>query len=293
MITYHVFGFDLASAISLPELLPVKSAVRPDVSIRLGQVEEIQANVDGTDHYAGHASTIFSYRGVARFLVRNGNEIVVEPAAHADQTLMRVCLLGPVLAALVHQRGLLVLHASAVSIGDRASVFLGGKTWGKSTLAACLASRGNDVVADDVVAVDTSGRPRVFPGVPQLKLWPTAAEALGLDPHRLPRSQPGLEKRAYRIHERFARDAVELERVYVLDVGDRLQIDSLDRREAFTELVSHSYFVKFLAGFGTSIIHFKQCTELVKAVPVFRIIRPRTLTQLNKTAELLEAHSSQ
>ena len=45
MDTYHVFGFDVESDISLPELPPAQSTVRPVVSIRLGQVEKFQANV--------------------------------------------------------------------------------------------------------------------------------------------------------------------------------------------------------------------------------------------------------
>jgi len=293
MDTYHVFGFDVESDISLPELPPAQSTVRPVVSIRLGQVEKFQANVDGTQHYASHDQILFSYDGVARFRVTKGREIVVDAQSPADAMLLRVCLLGPALGALLHQRGVLVLHASAVYVGGAASVFLGGSGWGKSTLAAFLRARGNGLLSDDIVAVEASEDPRILPGIPQMKLWPPSVEALGIDPATLPRLHPGLEKRAYKVDDRLQIGPVGLGRVYVLDTGDRLAVERLGRAEAFSELVRHTYLLKYLASSGTSVAHFRQCADLVKAVPIYRIVRPPVLAQLGEVAELLEGHSHQ
>ena len=293
MDTYHVFGIDVESDISLPELPPARSTVRPVVSIRLGQVEKFQANVDGTQHHASHEQILFSYDDVARFRVTNGREIVVDTQSGADAMLLRVCLLGPVLAALLHQRRVLVLHASAVSIGGAASVFLGASGWGKSTLAAFLRARGNDLLADDIVAVEACGHLRILPGIPQMKLWPSSAEALGIDPDKLPRVQPGLAKRAYKVDDQFQIGPADLGRVYVLDTGDRLAVERLGRAEAFAELVRHTYLSKFLASSGASVAHFRQCADLAKTVPIFRLVRPPILTQLGEVADLLEGHSCQ
>jgi hypothetical protein len=81
--------------------------------------------------------------------------------------------------------------------------------------------------------------------------------------------------------------------VYVLDTGDRLAVERLGRGEAFSELVRHTYLLKYLAGSGTSVAHFRQCADLVKVVPIYRMVRPPLLAQLNEVAELLEGHCHQ
>ena len=62
--------------------------------------------------------------GTGRVLVRNGNEITVQPDAGASGNLNAI-LTGPILAVLWHQRGLLPLHASVVVIDGRAVALCG------------------------------------------------------------------------------------------------------------------------------------------------------------------------
>jgi hypothetical protein len=113
--------------------------------------------------------------GIGTFLVRDGREILVDPDPDAGDALLQLALLGPVLAALLQQRGDLVLHASAVEIDGAAVGFLGGRGAGKSTMAAALLRRGYPLLTDDILAVSLEdGSPRVLPGFPQLKLWPDA-----------------------------------------------------------------------------------------------------------------------
>src|SRR5205085_11497996 len=91
------------------------------------------------------------------FLMRAGREIVVDPAEGVSGDVLRLYLLGPVLALALHQRGWLMLHASAVAMGQQAVAFLGGSGWGKSTMAGVLHQRGHALVADDFVAVPAEG----------------------------------------------------------------------------------------------------------------------------------------
>ncbi len=83
------------------------------------------------------------WHSVATFLVREGRLVTVDPAPGIDQGTLRIFLLGPVLAALLRQRGYLVLHASAVAYSGGAAAFLGLSGRGKSTLAAALHARSS------------------------------------------------------------------------------------------------------------------------------------------------------
>jgi len=64
-----------------------------------------------------------------------------------------VYLLGPVLGFVLRLRGITCLHASAISVGDRAVVLLGPAGAGKSTTAAAFAKLGYPVLSDDVLAL--------------------------------------------------------------------------------------------------------------------------------------------
>ena len=101
---------------------------------------------------------LLSFRDVGRFLVRRGgSEIAVDLDPCFDPRLLALPLLGPVVAILLHRRGYLVLHGSAIELNGEAAVFLGDKGAGKSTTAASLVARGASLIADDVVAVGLQG----------------------------------------------------------------------------------------------------------------------------------------
>jgi hypothetical protein len=180
------------------------------------------------------------------------------------------------------------LHASAVALDGGAVAFLGGPGWGKSTLAAALYARGHGILADDVTAVDAdAGSPMVFPGFPQLKLWPEAAAALGDAPETLPRIHPMLEKRARPAGRGFPEAPLPLRRIHVLARGPAHEIEPLRPQEALLELVRHSYCARLLQALDARR-HFLHCARLANCVPVCRLKGERSLSALPDLAHLVE-----
>jgi hypothetical protein len=275
----------------LPELSPGNEG-SPDVIIRIGRVERFEPNIEERNHRADVDDIRFSYDKVGRFRVRRGSEIVVAPAPDADNRFLRVCLLGPVLAALLHQRGLLVLHGSAITIGGLAIAFLGGKGWGKSTLAAYMQTRGHGFLTDDVVAVkaDYTGAIELIPGFPHLKLWPNSAAYLGMDPEKMVRLHPDLDKRGHRLDCGFSMESLEVGSIYVLDIGEREEIERIGPKDALIEMVRHTYLYRYLEPTGTASLHLQQCGKVVNSVPVYYLRRQPSLIRLPEIAGLLEDH---
>ena len=72
--------------------------------------------------------------------LEEGRRVFYDAAEGEDMSLVRSCLLGPVAAGMMRQRGYLPLHASAVAPGPKAPVvaMLGWCGWGKSSTAAAL-----------------------------------------------------------------------------------------------------------------------------------------------------------
>jgi hypothetical protein len=291
MFSYTAYGLGIHSFLPLPELIAAEQ--KADVVFRFGKVNG--ANLETLDQARSFKATsdeaYYSLEGVGEFLVRRGREVIIEPSPGADERAVRLCLLGPLLALILHQRQRLVLHASAVADGDAAIVFLGGHGWGKSTLAAALHLRGHKMLADDVTAIRMdSEHPIVLPAFPQFKLWPNAVTALGENPEALPVLQPDFAKRAFRVTGCFPRGPLPLKHIYVLATGEHLEIESLRPHEALLELIRHSYAARFgkqlLQATGMAT-HFKQCARLVQNARVHRFRRPASLSFIDEHASML------
>ena len=259
------------------------------MTIRFGRVDiaQTQTPVNGL-LWAGEDEACLSFDRIGSFLVRQGREIVVDPAPGEDERWVRNAVMGPVMGTLLYQRGWLTLHASSTSVGSRAVAFMADRGWGKSTMAAAMVTRGHGLVADDVTAIKTDGNgPVVTPGYPLLKLWPEAAASVNEDPATLPEIAPGSYKRNLRARRRFSSAPLPLGCIYVLDRGDALEIEPLRLQEALKELIRNTYGRELLQA-ARPASHLQQCADVVNSVPVRRLRRPYSLEALPDVVRLVE-----
>jgi hypothetical protein len=291
--SYTAYGLGIRSSLALPELEAGDGTA--DAVVRRGKLAARPAPATGLEmsaHVTAERAR-FSWPDVGTFLVADGTRIIADAAPCVPESVLRLYVLGPALATLLRQRGLLVLHASAVSIAGEAVAFLGGPGWGKSTAAAALHARGHAVVADDVIAVaPAAGGPVVLPGFPWLKLWPDVSRAIGEVPERLPRVHPGLEKRELRVPRGFWQAPLPLRCLYVLGEGETLEAEPLTRQQALVELLRHSYGARALHGVKTDS-HFRQSAAVAGRVPVRRLRNRRSLATLTDVARLIEGDLAQ
>jgi hypothetical protein len=174
MFSYAVYGLHIHSDLPLRGLMVSEGRTGVDACIRLGRVNNLPSKAKPREGCcdATAEEAYFFWEGEGRFLVRGGREIIVEPAPGVDERVLRSVLLGVALGVLLHQRGLLTLHASAVVINGGAVAFIGRKGEGKSTMAAAFYARDSGVLADDIVAClrHDAGRPMVLPGTYPTKI---------------------------------------------------------------------------------------------------------------------------
>ncbi len=184
MFHYRAFELTFASAIELPDIVPLQAAPpQADVTIRLGAVPDALPGQQDRESWFQTTPdrTLLHIDEVGRYLIEDGARITVAPVATADPDMVRLFLLGSATGALLYQRGLLPLHGSAVEADGGAMVFVGPQGIGKSTLAAHFGQRGYRILGDDVcvVAVGLDGELQVLPAFPKLRLCPDALERLG------------------------------------------------------------------------------------------------------------------
>jgi hypothetical protein len=299
MYDYFAYGLVIRSVVPLPELVP---AAHPpgvesgDVVLRLGPVPSRPTQLDatGVGFRADRDEACHVHDKVGAFLVRGGREIVVEPAPGVEDRVLRLSILGPALGLVLHQRGLLVLHASVVGRDGAALAVIGSNGWGKSTIAAALHARGYALVSDDLAAIrlDADG-PTVLAGHPQVKLWPEAATLLGQAPDALPLLHPAFDKRGWRPVEGFSTEPRRLAALFVVAPGAEPAVEAIAPREACLELLTHWYGQRFGGGLlrpGDAAGHLRQCAALAGSVPMHRLRRSGGSATLLHLAGLVDEH---
>lgn len=289
---YRVFGLQIASEIPCPELL--EGTGTPEVRITYGPIPTALADVHqaGVGYQAGAGQVLLSVEGVARFWIRDGQAIVVEPAAQSDDASVRLFLLGAACGTLLLQRGVLPLRGCAVQGPQGCIAFVGQTGTGKSTLAAALLRRHYTLVSDDICAMTfgADGVPLVAPGYPYLKLWPDALAYLGHDPQQYPRLRPALEKRLCHVIDTFCLQALVLQRVYILaptQLSGRA-VQRLTPREGMMALQMLTYQQMLLDVLGQRALHFRHCGRVVRRVPLAKVTWPASPLDLEPLVDLLE-----
>ncbi|OIO67620.1 MAG: hypothetical protein COW18_02480 [Zetaproteobacteria bacterium CG12_big_fil_rev_8_21_14_0_65_54_13] len=286
---YNAFGLNIHSHIELPALPPAIGEVTADVFISIGPVSAsgLEKPNKATPFYQSAENILWlNVPDIARFLVRDGNSIVVDPYSGSDEQSIRLYLLGSCMGAILHQRGVLVMHGNAVRFGDRCVVFAGHSGAGKSTLAAAFHKRGHEILADDVCAIDAEGH--VAPSFPQLKLWQDAAKRLSIDTDELNRIRLQVEKYAYPL-DNPAMEHLPVAAIYILNSHNRdeFEIESIRGMQKFNPLKNNTYRVGYLDGLGLKAEHLGLCSKLAGRIHLSRITRPNHGFKLDELVEMI------
>jgi hypothetical protein len=290
---YIAYGLLIDSELELPELgEPVRSEGLPHVEISLSPVPRCEEIDDGKDRHVlwVDPKTFWLHiRDVAHYLVSEGQSISIMAEPGADEGFIRGFLLGSVSGALLLQRGYLVLHGNAIRIGDGCMICVGESGAGKSTLAAAFAKRGFDVLADDVVAIDSASC--AVPGYPRIKLWQDAADLLGISTEGLMRVFPDTDKYSLPITLVDQSRRLPVRWIYQLGsdevIGVRVEtITGLDR---FRLLRENTYRHEFLQGSNLLAEHLHQCSRLASHSHLSKVTRPRTGASLDVLMDMLIA----
>ncbi len=290
--TYRLFGLDLRSEMDLAGLAPQVDGGRADVEIAFGPVP-------ASDHHGYRATeegTLLAVAKVGRYLISEGR-ILIDPAPGASERNVRLFLLGSAIGALLHQRGLLPLHANAIDIDGRAVAFSGHSGAGKSTIAAWFHDRGHTILADDVCVIgfDDSGRALAYPGIPRLRLWREALEASGRDAQAYARSFDDTDKYDVPTLNEAGAEPMPLAAIYLLrkaeEAGGSAEIERLKGVEAVDTLVSNTYRGGYLNMIGRTREHLSACVRVARAVPVFRAQRLWGFDRFDEQARRLSDHA--
>jgi hypothetical protein len=283
---YGAFGLNILSDLLLPEL-PAHAS---------GDLSPSPAHVTASNHQdwpplmANEHSTPslqmatgdwrLELEGIGWFRAQEGETLSYErwDDSVSDRDL-RTFLVTSGLAALLIQRGALVLQGTTLVRNGQAVMLLGTPASGKSTLACCLQQDGWQLLSSELSVMNEQGL--VWPGLQQLKLWHDSAAALGLDWAQLPLVRRGLKRYALLPPEaEVSFQAAPLEMIYILSRRNskkdaqesEIQTRRLERQAvALLRLRNNAYQPRVYRGMDQEANLFLQASALARRVPIYSL----------------------
>jgi hypothetical protein len=220
MFYYWAYGMNIESEMEFPEMLPYKGE-SIDLSIRLGKapasipdppLKEVGSMQMSASHYRLELP-------ICTYYVKEGKEIIIDIKPNADDKSLRLFLLCNAMAAALHQRNQVALHAGAV-VTDKGLVVVSGHSGaGKSTTISALRQKGYAPFADDVVILSLQEEKIVgIASYPIVKLWQDSIDKLQLEgiseDHRIREQIP---KYVHSFHEEFSKEPMVVKEIFILE----------------------------------------------------------------------------
>lgn len=295
----RIAGLSVSSDVELPGLYDdTAEHDAPDVSIAAAAVPATLDGAVSTGPTWAMREDEFLLRipGVARFRLSSGRTVAYEAEPGAETDDIAAFLLGTVFGVLLHQRGLVVLHASAVEVEGRAALFLGASGAGKSTLAAALVQRGRRLIADDfcVISLRADGQPLVCPDGRLPKLWTQSIAQLDLTDRQGPPVRGRLSKfYMQRMGAPALAEPLPTGPVYALRDDRaplRFGIEQPNIVDAALVVRQNAYRPRLVAQMDQGAAYLQVAAAIANHGGVFLLTRPMDFAAMPATLDALEQH---
>ena len=222
--------------------------------------------------------------GAWRIVVRDGAHPAEAQRMHLSIATHR-CLLA---TGRVH------VHAAAVFLDGRVSLFVGDRGAGKSTISLWLASRGGKILSDDHVVLRRSGRRFWVSGCEETSRVTPKTEAFVFSRPLAIEAQDfsGSWKKEFRVADFFPsvpfRD-YPVHRIFFSRVGARFRVTPISPQRATLELIEKTRRAFRFADAMDYREFLDYWTTLAEGVPAFELELSPDLRELDRLARLLRS----
>lgn len=225
-----------------------------------------------------------------------GNEINV--AWRDEGTSFEHYLQTVGLSLWLEMRGILCIHANAIETERGVIGIIAPSQTGKTTLTAALAVRGMGMMSDDMMAIHkTTEGLKVFPGWPQVRMWPEVAQHFVRDIETLQRVHHRFEKRIVesgtQSELRFSSKSGRLKRLYLLDRTDsndsEIRIEQLSASESMIVLLQNSMLADAYRSLNVEKDRLDRLASMLESVEIKRITYPSGKEHLVNICKSIEA----
>lgn len=266
---HRAFGLRIASSSTLaPYFEEVGEPLDGDIDLR------VEAGEGGL---RTPESLEMEWPGLVRVHAQAGRRIWVTPVGRLSERAVAEMICGPVIAVALAQRGLFVLHGSAVEIGGRVVAMCGHSGAGKSTMAAMFAAVGARSFSDDVTPLATDADAAGVEAV----AGPTLAKLAAIPPAARPfLRELGAEALGEKtlcawVNAALPGERAPLAAVLLVEDAPEVSLVPLRGQEALSELLRFSFCLT-TGGARRQAQHLQAAAHIAAQVPVMRWQRSRS-----------------
>lgn len=288
---YLASGLTVRSDMPLPGLTAVDVIGEPDLVVQAADVPDRLPDVaaQGSTWWLARDRLLLDIPAVIRLLLTGGSLVEYRLADGVTAADAAVFVTGTALGLALHQRGRMVLHASAVQVGEGAVLFCGPSGAGKSTLAAALATAGYALVCDDLCAIDWENAtvPSVHRDGRRMKLWENAVDRLGVAERRGEPIRPALRK-FFVDPPQVAAPLLPVIGLYVLREvrpPHRAGVEEANLVDAALLIRAAAYRQRLVTELGQADRYFAAAAAMMRRARVFNLTRPLDFAELPATVD--------
>ena len=289
------FGLLITSDIRLP-IHQAPTASISDINITKGTppLSLNQVSAKGALFESNSSEYLLKVPGTGDFHISNGKDIIYHMTDPELTNNVVTHILASCMAAVLHQRGDIVLHASGIIINGGVILFGGPSGVGKSTAATMMSKSGYPLISDDVTVLRKEGNSyKAWPGYPFSRLWQDSLQNLDI-------SSVGLEtsiksKNKYIVPSEKKNFPCDLNvgvkvnslLLITLNGSDTYSLQQIKAGQAIIAVSEIIFRKKMCIATNGSDYFFQQLTSLAKYLDIYEFNRPFTQWKPNELKELI------
>jgi hypothetical protein len=294
MFFYWAYGLEIVSELEFPEMYPY-AVKKPDLEIKFGKVPAMLTGpeVIAKEKFFISPTEYLIHLPICSYYVKEGASITIELKENADLPSVRLFLLTNAMAAVLHQRSKVALHAGAIQTDKGLVVICGESGAGKSTTISALQQKGYKIFVDDVLVLERAGAKVVgVAAYPTLKLWDDTIEklALGVIPEEQ-KLRESVNKYRVSFQEDFTTRTTPLYKIFYLrkeEAKNSIEVTKKDGLEAFKILYSQLYRTSMINNTQSQVILFERLNQAVNQTNLIEVARPLDGNSIDEIVQTIE-----
>jgi len=294
MYTYWAYGLEVVSELEFPEMYPY-AVKMPDLEIKFGKVPAMLTGheVIANEKFFISPTEYLIHLPICSYYVKEGASIIIELKENADLPSVRLFLLTNAMAAVLHQRNKVALHAGAIQTEKGLVVICGESGAGKSTTISALQQQGYKIFVDDVLVLEKEKESVLgVAAYPTLKLWDDTIEklALGVMPEEQ-KLRESVNKYRVSFQEDFTTKMIPVYKLFYLrkvEATTSIEVIKKDGLEAFKILYSQLYRTSMINNNKSQAILFERLNQLINQTGLFEVVRPTNGNSIEEIVQIIE-----
>ena len=296
MYQYTAYDLFIKSEIAFPELgaqSHIDTDLKDQVNIMLGHVpDEIPDVILHGLYYQIKPNVLrLQIPNVAKFIVRNGEKIVIEPIGNMDIKSIRTFILGPCIAILLMQRDLFLMRGLVIKVKNFSISLIGDIETTPLSITASFIKRGYAVLSDEICIINQ--QLETLPSCPYRCIWLYSKWQQAIYGRRYIQSRQNIPKYIVPFKKNFYPEALPLKKIFILNASSNNKTNELgflSGSKKIYALQKNIYNHDYVKGLGKSPLYFNYLYKISSKIDFISLHKTIPHQQaMKKMIDLIEA----